>query len=151
MRVRPLFLHEGLKNSSNQVIDILDRESLIFTTGSGNAKEDLMNLTREKLFRCHRTIPPDQTNFTFFTLEFPRIIESLLKGVSHAFLGIGGSGSGKTHSIFGTLSDPGLLLHFIENLFNTARKHSHDSTTEVHVSFMKFKDDFYDLLCPASQ
>lgn len=103
------------------MIDVLDRQSLAFNLSNVDdglsIKDNIMNLTRDKLFFAHRTIPQDKTNHSLFLLEFPDILESLLKGISHAFLAVGAKDSGKTHSLFGTLSDPGIILYFAKSLF----------------------------------
>lgn len=62
---------------------------------------------------------------------------------------MGAKNSGKSHTFFGTLSDPGVLLLFAHELF--AAKRTNDSEISISISIMKFDDDFHDLLCPSIQ
>ncbi|KAL4464019.1 hypothetical protein ABPG74_005956 [Tetrahymena malaccensis] len=151
LKVRPLFIHETLKYNKS-MIEVLDKEALAFHSTSAQEdfyKDFVLNLTKDKIYRAHRMIPQDQPNIALFGSEFPQIIDNLLKGVSHALLAFGAQDSGKTHSIFGTLSDPGLLLYFAQSLFS--KKSQASSMISVYLSVLKYENDFTDLLCPTGE
>ncbi|KAL4510623.1 hypothetical protein ABPG72_004777 [Tetrahymena utriculariae] len=151
LKVRPLFIHETIKYN-RQMIEVLDKEALAFHSTSAQEdfyKDFVLNLTKDKIYRAHRMIPQDQPNIALFGSEFPQIIDNLLKGVSHALLAFGAQDSGKTHSIFGTLSDPGLLLYFAQSLFS--KKSQGSSMISIYLSVMKYENDFTDLLCPTGE
>ncbi|EAR85881.2 kinesin motor catalytic domain protein (macronuclear) [Tetrahymena thermophila SB210] len=151
LKVRPLFIHETLKYNK-QMIEVLDKEALAFHSTSAQEdfyKDFVLNLTKDKIYRAHRMIPQDQPNIALYGSEFPQIIDNLLKGVSHALLAFGAQDSGKTHSIFGTLSDPGLLLYFAQSLFS--KKSQSSSMISIYLSVMKYENDFTDLLCPSGE
>lgn len=118
MKVRPLQQQETLTSKVGR-IDILDNESLAFLTNEKqNAVHvDIRSLTHDKLYRSDRNFNPNQRNVSVGNEIFPRIIDNLLDGVSTVVLAIGAEDSGKTHTIFGKLSDPGLLVYFAHALF----------------------------------
>lgn len=51
-------------------------------------------------------------------LEFDAMIDKLLEGISHTMLATGDKGTGKTHAMFGTIGDPGMILYFAQKLFH---------------------------------
>jgi len=46
------------------------------------------------------------------------MIDKLLEGISHTMLATGDKGTGKTHAMFGTIGDPGMILYFAQKLFH---------------------------------
>lgn len=50
------------------MVEVLDRESLVFATEEGSTKDDIINLTRDKLYRSDRIVPQDQPNGALFNL-----------------------------------------------------------------------------------
>jgi len=61
--------------------------------------------------------PEDDNSSLFQGLHGPAIADSVFSGVSETLFAYGQTGSGKTHTIFGAPNEPGILYHFVSEVF----------------------------------
>ena len=83
------------------------------------------------------------------------VVESVCAGVNGAILAFGQTSSGKTHTIHGTASAPGLVPHAMAEIFDMverARRAESPYTFEVRMSFVEvYNERIYDLLSRCAQ
>jgi len=61
--------------------------------------------------------PEDDNSALFQGLHGPAIADSVFSGVSETLFAYGQTGSGKTHTIFGAPNEPGILYHFVNEVY----------------------------------
>ena len=83
------------------------------------------------------------------------VVASVCAGVNGAILAFGQTSSGKTHTIHGTASAPGLVPHAMAEIFDMverARRAESPYTFEVRMSFVEvYNERIYDLLSRCAQ
>lgn len=58
-------------------------------------------------------------NLSLFQFCILDLIQDIFKGKSHGLFFAGGPNAGKTHTILGSMADPGIVFNFVTVLFNT--------------------------------
>lgn len=98
-------------------------------------------------------IEDHDTNVTIFKRSLEAKIESVFEGCSFTLLTYGISGSGKSHTIFGSqtesCSEKGLLFYFMQELFSRkkALEMSHRKLVSISTSFIEiYNEQVRDLL-----
>ncbi|KAL4465034.1 hypothetical protein ABPG72_010478 [Tetrahymena utriculariae] len=140
LRVRPLFLPEQMRNPQNS-IEVLDRESVIFRH---EHQQGLKSLTKDKLYRCSKTVPPGGKTNQLLQLGILDLAHDAFKGLNQAIFVIGGKDSGKTHTFIGNVGDPGLCFLIPNTIFQLKQKHYPDA--RIYLSCFSFQNNFKDLL-----
>ncbi|KAL4453528.1 hypothetical protein ABPG73_020490 [Tetrahymena malaccensis] len=140
LRVRPLFLPEQMRNPQSS-IEVLDRESVIFRH---EHQQGLKSLTKDKLYRCSKTVPPGGKTNQLLQLGILDLAHDAFKGLNQAIFVIGGKDSGKTHTFIGNVGDPGLCFLIPNTIFQLKQKHYPDA--RVYLSCFSFQNNFKDLL-----
>jgi hypothetical protein len=69
-------------------------------------------------FDCNEMLTPDMGMPRIFDQTFPPYLRALTEGVNVTVFMFGSTGSGKTHCLEGSNSDPGLASLIGDNLFN---------------------------------
>ncbi|EAR82555.2 kinesin motor catalytic domain protein (macronuclear) [Tetrahymena thermophila SB210] len=140
LRVRPLFLPEQMRNPQNS-IEVLDRESVIFRH---EHQQGLKSLTKDKLYRCSKTVPPGGKTNQLLQLGILDLAHDAFKGLNQAIFVIGGKDSGKTHTFIGNVGDPGLCFLIPNTIFQLKQKHY--ANARIYLSCFSFQNNFKDLL-----
>lgn len=96
-------------------------------------------------YEFSRIFGPEDDNLQLFQdLQGPSVTASVFGGVNETLFAYGQTGSGKTHTIFGTDAQPGLLQHYVQEVFDQS---STLPGSTVHVScYEVFGDTFTDLI-----
>ncbi|CAG7652017.1 unnamed protein product [Allacma fusca] len=79
----------------------------------------------------------------------PALEKSILQGYNACLLAYGQSGTGKTHTMLGTKTDPGLIPRLCHSLWEKLRQGRENSSFRMEVSFMEiYREKVRDLLTP---
>jgi len=141
-RVRPL-LEEEKKRGMQFSVDFRSHDSV--TVFSDDVCNDGMGLKShtfcfDRCFDAHQ----DQKD-VFKELEVGLL--TVLEGFHICIFAYGMTGSGKTYTIEGPRTNPGILGRSVEMLFNYLVEHSEEFDWTVHVSLLEiYNDELHDLL-----
>lgn len=92
---------------------------------------------------------PSATNEQVFSSAAKQIVGAALQGFNGTVFAFGMTGSGKTYTMMGQQSDPGIIPQSFAHIF--ASIHEHDEEVEVRLSYMElYCERLRDLLQPHS-
>ncbi|OAE28150.1 hypothetical protein AXG93_638s1390 [Marchantia polymorpha subsp. ruderalis] len=138
-RVRP-FLAEEIQVSGNPGHDC--------TSISKGTEEDSLTISTETASRCEEykvdaCYGEATDNAEVFANEVQPILQCLFEGRNATVFAYGATGSGKTHTMQGTETDPGLMYRAVKSIFKSATDHG----CTVAISYYEvYMDRCYDLL-----
>ncbi|CAH1182054.1 unnamed protein product [Phyllotreta striolata] len=149
VRVRPLSLRET-EIASTPVISVLNEESLEIT--NVKVPEENVADSRERIRRFTFDYCFDENssqNYVFEKIE--KIISESIKKRNHScVLAYGQSSTGKTHTMIGTNSSPGVIPNFCNKIFDYLRESAvgeEDFSAKVTVSYLEiYNEKVRDLL-----
>mmetsp|Transcript_48754 Transcript_48754/g.75929 ORF Transcript_48754/g.75929 Transcript_48754/m.75929 type:complete len:1265 (-) Transcript_48754:1-3795(-) len=85
-------------------------------------------------------------------LECRSLVSSTIDGFNVTVFAYGQTGAGKTHTMYGNPSQPGLVPRIVEETFSVLGKYSHDCSSHVIISmFELYCNDLVDLLAPKAK
>ncbi|KAG9160749.1 hypothetical protein Leryth_021917 [Lithospermum erythrorhizon] len=77
------------------------------------------------------------------------LVEAVLQGRNGSVFCYGATGAGKTHTMLGTVENPGVMVLAIKDLFNKITQRSFDGDHVVHLSYLEvYNETVRDLLAP---
>ena len=77
------------------------------------------------------------------------LLDSVLDGYNATVFAYGATGCGKTHTITGTVQQPGVIFLTMQELFERIAERSDDKVTEVSLSYLEiYNETIRDLLVP---
>lgn len=77
------------------------------------------------------------------------LVEAVLHGRNGSVFCYGATGAGKTHTMLGTVENPGVMVLAIKDLFTKIRQRSCDGNHMVHLSYLEvYNETVHDLLSP---
>lgn len=136
LRVRPL----SKPNSSNNpsLLTVLDEQAVLLKdTTSESVKEE--KLTFSRIF------PEDASQESVYSQTAAPLVPSLLEGHNGLIFAYGITNSGKTHTILGPESDPGILYRIVNDVFSSIDSARFEVWTSA---FEIYKEKIFDLLSP---
>ena len=149
---------------SKKTIDVIDNQLLVFdpvelddnlTTDDqyvyqgkryhqiGRRPNKNMNFVFDRVFN------ENIENITIYELSTKKFVESLLNGYNCAVFAYGATGSGKTHTMLGSLDDPGVIFFTTMDLFRQIEAKAEEEKLELTISYFEIYNEMvYDLLGP---
>ncbi|XP_024875827.1 kinesin-like protein KIF19 [Temnothorax curvispinosus] len=80
-----------------------------------------------------------------------KLVQNVLNGYNATVFSYGATGSGKTHTMVGTSSNPGIMVRALNDIFLATKKLSDDMEFTVTMSYMEiYNENIRDLLNPNS-
>ena len=77
------------------------------------------------------------------------LIEGVLQGRNGSVFCYGATGAGKTHTMLGTVKNPGVMVFAIKDLFAKLRQRSRNGEHAVRLSYLEvYNESVKDLLSP---
>ncbi|AOA61123.1 Kinesin-related motor protein [Komagataella phaffii CBS 7435] len=148
------FFPKGIR----KVVDVVDDRMLIFDPNESNPLNQipLNNLSsrrariREHRFIFDRLFDEDTTQKTVYENTTRPLLDSILDGFNATVFAYGATGCGKTHTITGTLEDPGVIFLTMQELFQRIEDLSNDKIIELNLSYLEiYNETIRDLLNPS--
>ena len=166
VRIRPILNSDLIDKNNNQFIsnkDIFgnsDSKSNLITIKNKNillVKEPYFGtstIKSERLFSFDKVFSPGKKNIDIFNISIKPIINNVLKGYNSTTLAYGMTGSGKTHTIFGSIGDSdkcniekGLCFYAADYLITESKKIKNLIRSHVKVSYLEiYNETVIDLL-----
>ncbi|KAK9009261.1 hypothetical protein V6N11_035804 [Hibiscus sabdariffa] len=148
VRLRPMSKKEK-EVGSRCCVKIVNKKD-VYLTEFGN-ENDYLRLKRLKgrHFTFDASIPDSSTQYEVYTTTTAELVEAVLQGRNGSVFCYGATGAGKTHTMLGTIDNPGVMVLAIKDLFAKIRQRSFDGNHVVHLSYLEvYNETVRDLLSP---
>ena len=105
----------------------------------------------EKRFMFDRAFDGTSNNVQIYEATVAPLVHGVLRGLNATVFAYGATGSGKTYTMVGSDSDPGLMLLSMRDIFQSIAKESEGSNNyDVTCSYCEvYNEQLYDLLSPS--
>lgn len=136
-RLRPLNGFEISKGHEN-VIEVLDQHTLCIN-----------NRDSQQVFSFDNVCGIETTQQAMYDLVARNTLLDLFRGFNATILAYGQTGAGKSHTMFGSSDDPGIIPRICNGIFTHIAQGSPDVEYTVTVSLMEiYQEHIKDLLSP---
>ncbi|XP_010515323.1 PREDICTED: kinesin-like protein KIN-8B [Camelina sativa] len=126
-------------NNSKEVI-VLDPDL------SKDYLDRIQNRTKEKKYCFDHAFGPESTNKNVYR-SMSSVISGVVQGLNATVFAYGSTGSGKTYTMVGTRSDPGLMVLSLNTIFDMIKSDKSSDDFEVTCSYLEvYNEVIYDLL-----
>ncbi|KAJ0231425.1 Kinesin-like protein KIN-8B [Hirschfeldia incana] len=126
-------------NNSKEVI-VLDPDL------SKDYLDRIQNRTKEKKYCFDHAFGPESTNKNVYK-SISSVISGVVHGLNATVFAYGSTGSGKTYTMVGTRSDPGLMVLSLNTVFDMIKSDKSSDDFEVTCSYLEvYNEVIYDLL-----
>lgn len=113
-------------------------------TGGPNGRR-----SRDRTFGFDRVFDENTTQADVYEATTRSLLESVLDGYNATVFAYGATGCGKTHTITGTVHEPGVIFLTMQELFERISERTEDKVTEVSLSYLEiYNETIRDLLVP---
>lgn len=158
VRIRPQN-HRELETESHAVTQMVDENVLVF-----DPKEEINDMFSGAKFRdrgitCRkrkdlkfvfdRVFNENSTQQEVFEFTTKQILEGVLNGYNCSVFAYGATGSGKTHTMLGSVDQPGVMYLTMQQLYERIEQMKDEKICEVAVSYLEvYNEQIQDLLEP---
>ncbi|KAI1295387.1 Kinesin-like protein KIF18A [Halotydeus destructor] len=146
------------KDCHHRVVEAIDRQLLVFDPVvqddeyfyKGRTYKEVGKKANKNLQFVFDQVFDDQaTNLQVFESVTKSTISSFLDGYNCAVFAYGATGSGKTHTMLGSASDPGVMFFTTMELFRVIDSRPADEQLEISISYFEiYNEVVFDLLTP---
>lgn len=152
VRCRPLSMQEKLMGG-NAIVKVSDNRLVILEDPQTTAADDYLRINKSKERRFFFDEAFDecagQQHVYERTTKF--LISSVLQGFNATVFAYGATGAGKTHTMLGSPTVPGIMMLTLQDLFEEAGQQREELHFEVKCSFLEvYNENIRDLLRPES-
>ena len=149
VRVRPLMSHDRTQKEVTRVLD--GRVVIILDPNKVNEKDDILRAhrSREKRYAFDRVFEPTEKNLDVYQNTTRYLLAGVLEGYNATVFAYGNTGAGKTHTMIGSIEEPGIMVLTLRDLFKLSDDHGskHGTKFRVTVSFIEvYNENIRDLL-----
>jgi hypothetical protein len=152
VRIRPLTATEELQ-SPNPTISVFDEQVLIFDPSQARANRyrkgiaDHHKRTKETRYAFDRVFGMNSTQTEVFEHTTKPLIDGVLDGINSTCFAYGATGAGKTHTMAGIPTDPGIMVLTMCELFNRIHELKDEKIIKVKVTYLEiYNETIRDLL-----
>lgn len=161
VRVRPSNDKEQEQNYHN-VVNVVDDQMLVFDPkdeeahffyhGVQQKRRDLLKKPKKDLtFRFDKVFNTETTNVEVFMNSTQNLIENLMEGSNCSVFAYGATGAGKTFTMIGNTSNPGITYLTIRDLFKRTEELRDERDFELMVTYIEVYNELVkDLLNPGA-
>lgn len=136
-RLRPLNDWEIARNLES-VVEVLDKHTVC-----------VQNKENQSIFTYDRVCDTATSQQEMYDLVALQTLDDLFRGFNGTILAYGQTGTGKSHTMFGTHADPGIIPRISESIFTHIAEGSSDVEYTVSASYMEiYQEHILDLLDP---
>jgi kinesin family protein 18/19 len=153
VRVRPLMGHD---QRQQDVVRVIGGNTIVcLDPDKVNEVNDPLrvNRTRERRYAFDHVFGGTSDTVDLHTTMTSKLVDGVLAGNNSTVFAYGQTGSGKTHTMIGTQSDPGLMVHTLNDLFSAAERKVQAEPISVNIvmSFIElYNEVIRDLLAPGA-
>lgn len=157
VRLRP-FSSRELENSPKSVVEVIDDKLLVFDPFNPEEdnntyyyqgkirKQPCSKLKKNMEFYFDRVFDDTDSNLQVYQETTKELVSSLLKGYNCCVFAYGATGSGKTYTMLGTQTDPGVIIFTTMDLYKLLEE-KENKDMELSVSYFEiYNEIIYDLL-----
>lgn len=152
VRVRPLTAEE-LGASGAATITVMDNNFLVFDPAQARASKyrkglhDHSKRSKEHKYAFDRVFSEMATQRQVFENSTLSLIDGVFDGLNATVFAYGATGAGKTHTMAGTPSDPGIMVLTMCELFDRIEKRRHEKIIDLRVTYLEiYNETIRDLL-----
>ncbi|XP_018575134.1 kinesin-like protein KIF19 [Anoplophora glabripennis] len=143
VRIRPL-----RQDESARILYALDKKHIIFEESD---KNDLLRQKRavEKQYSFDVVFGEDSTQEDVYKVTTSSLVKDILNGYNATVFAYGPTGAGKTHTMVGDRTQPGIMIRALNDLFEAVMDKEDEYT--VTMSYLEiYNEQIRDLLNPSS-
>jgi len=147
VRCRPLSAKEKLK--TRDILRVVDGKVVVVLDPdlSKEYLDRVQNRSKEKKYAFDVAFSPESTNEDVYNATVSSMVEGVVRGLNATIFAYGATGSGKTHTMAGTIEDPGLMVLSLQAIFALITKQESEYEFEVTASYLEvYNEVIYDLL-----
>ncbi|ORY06368.1 P-loop containing nucleoside triphosphate hydrolase protein [Clohesyomyces aquaticus] len=139
------------------VIKVVDEKCLIFDPPEDNPVQRFGRSlvgpqgkrVKDQTFGFDRVFDENTTQGDVYEATTKNLLDSVLDGYNATVFAYGATGCGKTHTITGTASQPGIIFLTMQELFEKIQEVQDQRVTEVTLSYLEiYNETIRDLLVP---
>ena len=153
VRVRGLLPHERNAGGRN-IIQTLNSNVVIIMDPCTTASDDYLriNKSREKRYAFDYVFAENTTQQEVYENTCRFLIDGVLQGYNATVFAYGATGAGKTYTMIGSYSSPGIMTQSLQELFQKVSAMKEDSKFKIKCSFLEvYNETIRDLLSPSSE
>ncbi|XP_072208394.1 LOW QUALITY PROTEIN: kinesin-like protein KIF19 [Excalfactoria chinensis] len=150
LRIRPMNAAE-LQRGARPIAHRLDEQVVVLQDPMQNPDHILRaSRSREKSFVFDAAFDSTSTQETVYRATTQGLIASVISGCNATVFAYGPTGCGKTYTMLGTDSEPGVCARTLGDLFRAIKECSSDAEHEVSMSYLEiYNEVIRDLLSPS--
>ena len=104
---------------------------------------------KDQTFGFDRIFDENTTQGDVYEATTRNLLDSVLDGYNATVFAYGATGCGKTHTITGTIQQPGIIFLTMQELFEKISERTGDKVTEISLSYLEiYNETIRDLLVP---
>lgn len=104
---------------------------------------------KDQTFCFDRVFDENTTQGDVYEATTKNLLDSVLDGYNATVFAYGATGCGKTHTITGTVQQPGVIFLTMQELFERISERTEEKVTEVSLSYLEiYNETIRDLLVP---
>ncbi|KAH6639293.1 P-loop containing nucleoside triphosphate hydrolase protein [Boeremia exigua] len=142
------------KGGIRPVIKVLDERCLIFDPPednpvhrAGRSYAPQGKRVKDQTFAFDRVFDDTTSQADIYESTAKPLLDNVLDGYNATVFAYGATGCGKTHTITGSPSDPGIIFLTMQELFEKINERSEEKVTEVTLSYLEiYNETIRDLL-----
>ena len=116
---------------------------------SGRSAAPMGKRSKDQTFGFDRIFDENTTQGDVYEATTKNLLDSVLDGYNATVFAYGATGCGKTHTITGTITQPGIIFLTMQELFERISERTEDKVTEVSLSYLEiYNETIRDLLEP---
>uniref|UniRef100_A0A8V1AIN5 Kinesin-like protein n=1 Tax=Gallus gallus TaxID=9031 RepID=A0A8V1AIN5_CHICK len=150
LRIRPMSVAE-LQRGARPIAHRLDEQVVVLRDPTQNPDNVLRaSRSREKSYVFDAAFDSTSTQETVYRATTQGFIASVISGCDATVFAYGPTGCGKTYTMLGTDSEPGICARALGDLFHAIKECSSDAEHEVSMSYLEiYNEVIRDLLSPS--
>ncbi|XP_008102328.1 kinesin-like protein KIF19 isoform X2 [Anolis carolinensis] len=150
LRIRPISMAE-LEEGATLIAHKVDDQMVVLMDPLGDPDDVLRaNRSREKSYMFDVAFDFAATQDIVYRTTTKGLIEGVISGYNATIFAYGPTGCGKTYTMLGTDSEPGIYVRMLNDLFHAIEETSNDMDYEVSMSYLEIYNEMIrDLLNPS--
>ncbi|XP_065591714.1 kinesin-like protein KIF19 [Cyrtonyx montezumae] len=150
LRIRPMSVAE-LQEGARPIAHRLDEQVVVLRDPMQNPDNvQRANRSQEKSYVFDAAFDSTSTQETVYRATTQDLIAGVISGCNATVFSYGPTGCGKTYTMLGTDSEPGICTRALGDLFHSIEESSSDAEHEVSMSYLEiYNETIRDLLSPS--